>query len=231
MATKVYAILAAGGSGRRFSTRKHVLPKQFLKLHNKPIILYSLVVLQKCEEVNYIIVCADKKYFSMINKFASDNKITKFEGLAEGGKTRFESVKNAFRKINGNKNDFVLIHDAVRPFITVPEVTKIILEAKKEDAVTFGVKVNETVKKAANDFISRSVKRDNLWLIQTPQVFRYDVLLSAYKRNRKKYYTDESSLIESEGYKVKLLEGSKENIKITTKEDFKLAKRIIKKGT
>ena len=221
---KVYAILAAAGSGRRFSS-KNTLPKQFLKLKNKPVILYSLLALQKCKAVNYIIVTADKKYFSLINKLAVKNRINKLTGFAEGGKTRFESVRNAFKKIKANDDDLVLIHDAVRPVIDNLFLSRIINAARKEDAVVYGLRILDTVKKENAGYIDRA----NLWTIQTPQAFKFRVLSDAYKKTDKVFYTDESSLAEKAGYEVKVINGSRSNIKITTPDDFDLAKELLKK--
>ena|SRR2546426_1989748 len=221
---KVYAILAAAGSGKRFSP-KSKLPKQFLKLKDKPVILYSLLALQKCKAVNYIIVTSDKKYFSLINRLAAKNKITKLSGLAKRGKTRFESVRNAFRKIKANDNDLVLIHDAVRPVIDNLFVSRIANAARRKNAVVYGLKIFDTVRKVNGGYIDRS----NLWTIQTPQVFRFGVLSTAYKKISRISYTDESSLVEKVGYKVKIIDGSRNNIKITTADDLELAKKIIKK--
>jgi 2-C-methyl-D-erythritol 4-phosphate cytidylyltransferase len=214
---KVYAILAAAGTGKRFSSN-NTLPKQFLKLKNKPVILYSLLALQKCKSVNHIIISADRKYFGLINRLAAKNKITKLIELAEGGRTRFESVRNAFKKIKTKENDLVLIHDAVRPIIDNLFVSRIINAARKENAVVYGLRIVDTVKREKAGYIDRS----NLWTIQTPQVFKFGVLINAYKKVNRNSYTDESSLVEKAGYGVKIIKGSRNNIKITNTDDLKL---------
>jgi 2-C-methyl-D-erythritol 4-phosphate cytidylyltransferase len=224
---KVFAILAAAGTGTRFSSR-NTLPKQFLKLKNKPVILYSLLALQKCKAVDYIIVSANKKHFSLIKELADKSRIRKLTGLTGGGKTRFESVRNAFMSIKGKAGDLVVIHDAVRPAVNVASLSKIINAARGEDTVIYGIKVYDTIKKEIAGYVSETADRKHLWLIQTPQVFKYAALSSSYKKNKGKIsFTDEAALAEKAGYKVKIIEGERRNIKITTTEDLDILKELI----
>ena len=226
---KVIAIITAAGSGSRFAKSvKNPTPKQFRNLLGKPVILYSLLTLQKCKHVNEIIVSLNRKYFDYIHLLASKNKITKLTGLVEGGKIRFQSVKNAFSQAAGGKNDLVLIHDAARPNINPMLIEKLVNEANKYGEVIIGSKVSETVKRDKNGYIADTLNRENLWLVQTPQVFRYKVLETSYKKCRRKSdFTDESSLVEHAGYKVKIIEGSRDNIKITTDEDISLLTKLM----
>ena len=229
MNKKTFAIVTAAGSGIRFKKlSKQNTPKQFLNLSGKPVILYSLIAFQKCKAVNEIIVSADKKYFDFIHKLAVKNKITKLTRLAEGGETRFESVKNAFMKIEGAGNDLVIIHDAARPNINANLVNMILTQANRHGEVIMGTKLSETVKRDKKGYVNETLNRENLWSVQTPQVFRYKVLESAYKKcGRKNDFTDESSLVEYAGYRVKIIEGQRDNIKITSPQDLTLLKKII----
>lgn len=228
---KVYAILTAAGTGTRYYKNKKStsqLPKQFIKLQNKPVILHSLFILQKCRFVNNILITADEKYFDFIHKLASDNHIAKLTHLVEGGKTRFQSVRNAFKQINANPADLVLIHDAVRPNITLQFVNGIIESAFMYCNVIPGIKISETVKKYKNGFVKETIERNNLCMIQTPQVFKYGELSASYKcTGGRTDFTDESSMVEDAGYKVKLIEGFTGNIKITTPEDITLLKKLM----
>ena len=223
---KVYAIVAAGGTGSRFKSSSS-RPKQFLKLNNKPVILYSLLALQKCKAVNHITVSADKKYFPLIRRLAKKHRITKLTVFAEAGKTRFESVRNAFRKIKGSENDLVLIHDSARPMINKSDVEKIIEEAKKSRAVIYGIKVSDTIKKSSEGYVSKTIDRKNLWLIQTPQIFSYKILSDAYNKSKKKSYTDEAALAEWAGYDVRIIDGKRRNVKITAADDFEIVRKLI----
>jgi 2-C-methyl-D-erythritol 4-phosphate cytidylyltransferase len=226
---KVYVILTAGGSGERFKKlAKGSAPKQFLNLLGKAVILHSMLAFEKSKQVNEIIISAGKEHFDYLHTLAHKHKIKKLSHLAEGGKTRFESVKNAFKQIRGAKDDLVLIHDAVRPNIRTGLVDNIIKQANKHGEVIIGIKVAETIKRDKNGYIKKTIDRRNLWAVQTPQAFRYKVLKSSYKKARsKKDFTDESSLVESSGFRVKIIEGSANNIKITSPDDLTLLKKLM----
>lgn len=223
---KVYVIITAGGTGSRFAKDRGAKPKQFQNLLGKPVILYSMQVFQKCKDVCEIIISADKKYFDFIHNLAVKNKITKLSGLVEGGSSRFQSVKNAFSSIeNAGKNDVILIHDAARPNINIQMVRQM-LSVPGEAVI--GCRITETVKKDKSGFIKETVSRENLWTVQTPQMFRHSILQNAYKKcGRKNDFTDESALVEYSGGKVKLIEGSRNNIKLTTPDDLALLKKIM----
>jgi 2-C-methyl-D-erythritol 4-phosphate cytidylyltransferase len=229
MNNKVYAIITAAGSGIRFGGYSKDAKPRIPSLLGKPVILYSMRALQKCTDVNEIIISANKEYFEYLHTLAVKNKITKLNGFAEGGSTRFESVRNAFEQIERKSSDLVLIHDAVRPNINSALIENLLREADKSGEVIVGLRIIETVKRSNKGYVSEHVNRDNLWAVQTPQVFRYKVLKDAYVRcGKKNDFTDESSLVEYAGYKVKITEGARDNIKITTPEDIKLLKKLMK---
>ena len=224
---KTFAIITAAGSGSRFSSGKNETPKQFIKLNGKPVILYSLEVFQKSRLIDEIFISANYKYFDLLHSMAVKNKITKLTTLVEGGKTRFNSVKNAFLRINSKPGDLILIHDAARPNITKKFIEELLTSALKFGEVVPGLKISETVKKEKKGIITGTVDRNNLWTVQTPQVFRYEVLKKSYlKAGRKNYFTDESALAENAGFKVRIIKGSRDNIKITTEEDLRILKKI-----
>jgi 2-C-methyl-D-erythritol 4-phosphate cytidylyltransferase len=184
-------------------------------------------VFQNCGKVDEIIISAEKKYFDYIHSIAVKNKITKLTKLTEGGKTRFHSVKNAFKSIGGSGNDLVLIHDAARPGINIKIVEKLIDENRE---VITGVRITETVKKSGRQYVTKTINRENLWIIQTPQLFRHKVLENSYKKcGRENDFTDEAAMVEFAGYKVAVIEGLRDNIKITTQSDFITLKKLMKK--
>ena len=229
MERKVIAIITAAGSGLRFSgSSQNAVPKQFLKISNSPIILFPLLAMQKCKAISGIFIASQNKYFDYLHNLASKNKITKLMGLVEGGATRFTSVRNAFNQISAAPNDLVLIHDAARPNIDAAFLNSIIDEAKKHGEVIIGRRVSETVKREKKGFITETINRENLWTIQTPQIFPYKVLKSSYEKSRINNFTDESALVEAAGLKVKIIEGPAGNIKVTTPEDLKFLKMIMK---
>ena len=223
-----FAIITAAGSGSRFSPGKKSIPKQFIRLEGKPVILFSLEAFQKCRQIDEILVSADNSYFDFIHSLAVKNGITKLTTLAEGGRTRFISVKNAFFQISGKPGDLIFIHDAARPNINRKFVEELLTSALKYGEVIPGIKIDETVKRENKGIVTRTINRDNLWTIQTPQVFRYSVLKKSYKKaGRKNDFTDEAGLVERAGYKVRLIKGSRDNIKITTQEDLQILKKIM----
>jgi 2-C-methyl-D-erythritol 4-phosphate cytidylyltransferase len=225
---KVFAIITAAGSGTRFSPGKNKIPKQFVKLNGKPVILYSLEAFQKSKHIDEILVSANYKYFDFLHSLAVQNKITKLTTLVEGGKTRFVSVRNAFLQIEGKHTDLVMVHDAARPNINKNFIEKLLNYSAKFGEVIPGIKVSETVKRERKGIITGTVDRSNLWTVQTPQVFKYGILEKSYiKAGRKNDFTDEASLVENAGYKVRITEGEKENIKITTRDEINLIKKIM----
>ncbi len=230
MKPDIHVIITAAGKGERFRKGKaNSKPKQYQLLGGKPVILYALEVFQKISIVKSIIVSAEPEYFNYLHTLAVKNKITKLTGLVEGGKSRFESVLNAFNQLNCSVDDIVVIHDAARPNISKSEIKDFLDAATKDGEVILGCKVSETVKKCSGNYVSETIPRDDLWLIQTPQAFRYDVLSRSYIiAGKRTDFTDEASLVENAGYKVKILEGSRDNIKITSVEDMTLLKKIMK---
>ena len=230
MKKEVHVIITAAGKGERFSKGSaNSKPKQYQLLHGKPVILYPLLAFQKNSHVKSITVSAEPEYFNHLHALAVKNKITKLTGLIEGGKSRFESVLNAFNHLNCRVDDIVVIHDAARPNLSRAELNIFLETAKKEGEVIPGVSVSETVKKCKCGFVVETIPREELRLIQTPQAFRYDVLSRSYiVAGKRADFTDEASLVENAGYKVKIVEGNRFNIKITSIEDMTLLKKLMK---
>jgi 2-C-methyl-D-erythritol 4-phosphate cytidylyltransferase len=226
---RVIAILTAAGLGKRFSIKyRDNIPKQFISLLGKPVILYSLVALQECRLIDQIIVTANKNYFDRIHSLASKYKISKLYEIIEGGRYRAQSVKNAFDRISPSFRGFVLIHDAARPNISSQMIHDILKYAEENGNSVVGTKITDTIKRVKKRTILETVDRQELYLVQTPQVFKYQDLKHAYKKIKTgSNHTDESSMIESAGYKVKLFDGQIENIKLTTKDDVRLLKKVI----
>lgn len=223
---RYFVIIPASGTGSRFGGKT---PKQFIKFEGKEVIAHTLNKFNSLNEIHSIIIATQKKYFGKIHKIISENKFGKVVALVEGGKMRQDSVYNALRLINFKKDDFIIVHDAVRPFVSKKLIRNLILNSKKFNAVIPGLKINDTVKNLNKDnFVKETVPRENIWRIQTPQVFRYDVLMNSYKKAiAGNYYgTDESSLAEYGGYKVKVIDGEVNNIKITTKNDINPTDKI-----
>lgn len=221
----VEAIVPAAGSGTRM---KAALPKPLLKIDGKPIIVHTLEALAKNRDIKIIIVAVNKDNLNRFKKVLGRYKIGKSLVFVSGGRTRGDSVENCLKQVSG-ETDFVLIHDAVRPFISQALISRLIRDVKESQAIICGVPVKATIKKVTRQLIvAQTLDRENIWEIQTPQVFDKALLTEAYKRYGNSPGTDDASLVEKMGQKVKVIEGSYFNIKITTPEDLVLARAILK---
>jgi 2-C-methyl-D-erythritol 4-phosphate cytidylyltransferase len=223
---KTIAIIPAGGEGKRFNKS---LPKQFHQIHGKEILIHSLEVFQKCSLIDEIVVSTRKNFIKFVDDLAGKYCINKLKKTVEGGKERQDSVYNAVKSIKAQDEDLVVIHDAVRPLLTEKLLIKTIKTAEKFDNVTVCLKARDTLVKG-KEFVNSYIERDNIFYVQTPQVFRYKILKEAMEQARKEnfYGTDESMLVVRAGHKVKLLDGSSLNIKITLSEDINLLNRMLK---
>lgn len=224
---KTLAIIPAGGKGFRsgFST-----PKQYLKVNKKEIISYCLETFQQNKLVNEIIIAADPVYFELLMKIVTKYKFNKVSLIVAGGITRQQSVYNALSKIEARKNDLIIVHDAARALLPDYVLTNAInLAAKKGNAVVC-LKAKDTLVKGKKT-IFEYLNRDEVYYVQTPQIFKYDILVKAFDKAEKENIsaTDESSLVKYIGRKIFISEGSTFNFKITTKEDIELFKRIVNK--
>jgi 2-C-methyl-D-erythritol 4-phosphate cytidylyltransferase len=225
---KVSAIIAAGGIGKRMGASR---PKQYIELSGRPIICRTLDRFRELKDIDELIVVVPADY---VNSFKSDiidryNYPQAWKNAA-GGLHRQDSVRNGFDLVSKDCN-VVLVHDGVRPFISARLIEKSIETAFKEGAAIVAAPVKETIKKAGRDrLISGTVDRQGLWGAQTPQAFRYEILKkameTAYRDNF--YGTDEASIVERIGVRVKIVEGDYKNIKITTPDDILVAEAIVK---
>jgi 2-C-methyl-D-erythritol 4-phosphate cytidylyltransferase/2-C-methyl-D-erythritol 2,4-cyclodiphosphate synthase len=225
---KVSAIIPAGGAGTRIKSKK---AKQYLSLGQIPILIRTLNVFERIKIINEIILVVPKNDLFYIQKeLLPPYKLTKIKSVVAGGNARQDSVKNGLKEVS-DKTDIVVIHDAVRPFIREKMISAVVSEAKKTGAATVGVMSKDTIKIIKrNNLVSSTIPRNNVWLTQTPQAFKYEVLKKAYEKAHKDKFhgTDDASLVERIGQKVKMVEGSYGNIKITTPEDIIIAKALMK---
>ncbi|MCD5383464.1 2-C-methyl-D-erythritol 4-phosphate cytidylyltransferase [candidate division WOR-3 bacterium] len=218
----VSVIVVAGGRGRRVGGG---VPKQFLSINGTPIIFFSLADFEEEPLIDEVIVVTLPEWISYIDKEIETRGYKKVKSIVEGGRRRQDSFKNGLDIISG---DIVIDHDAVRPFPFTLNIKSMIEKCKRFGAVIPIVPVNDTIKYLKNERVERTVNREGLFLIQTPQVFKSDILRKAYKRveSVKVHLTDTASLLESAGIPIFTIPGSVFNIKITTKDDLKLASAI-----
>jgi 2-C-methyl-D-erythritol 4-phosphate cytidylyltransferase / 2-C-methyl-D-erythritol 2,4-cyclodiphosphate synthase len=225
---KTVALIPAGGAGKRLKAQK---AKQYLLLDHVPVLIHTLKAFQRAKVIDEIIlvlppddVASAQK--QLINKY----DLTKVTAVVAGGKERQDSVRKGLAAITG-ECDIMVIHDAVRPFVTQKLINQVVAAARSFGAASVGVKAKDTIKETKKDnMVVATIPRQNLWLTQTPQAFKFELLKKAYKAayDKKIYGTDDASLVERIGSKVKMIDGSYENIKITTPEDVIMAEALMK---
>ncbi|MGA3281453.1 MAG: 2-C-methyl-D-erythritol 4-phosphate cytidylyltransferase [Smithella sp.] len=228
---KTVAIIPAGGAGTRL--KSHVA-KQFLLLDGLPILVHTLKVFQESNQIDDIIVAVPPdELVSIRQELIEKYNLTKVINTVAGGNQRQDSVKNCLEAVTGDC-DMVVIHDAVRPFVTEDLIRQVVEAARITGAASAGVRAKDTIKETTEDNnVWATVPRHNLWLTQTPQAFKLELLKEAFTNayDEKFYGTDDASLIERIGKEVKMVEGFYVNIKITTREDMMIADALMKKGS
>lgn len=221
----VTAIVLAAGRGERLKSK---VPKLLAKIGSKPVIIHTLEALSRNPSIKDIILVANAKNLREMTAWVKRYHIRKISSVVEGGARRQDSLGSGLKAVD-SRTDLVLIHDAARPFIDKNLIDSVINVAKKSGAAITGVPVKATIKKAFGKVVDKTIERKNLWEIQTPQVFKKDLILKAYKKFGKIDVTDDAMLVEKLGGKVNIVEGSYSNIKITTPEDLVLAEAIAKR--
>lgn len=218
-------VLPAAGSGKRMGAGKN---KLFLSLANKPILIHTLEIFQKDRNCTGIYLAVKPEEKDYIQHLLKDYKITKVKGLPNGGKERQHSVHSCLKVMNDV--EIVLVHDAARPFISQQVIDRLVETAYEKGAAIAGVRAKDTMKKVQDGIIVETVDRENLWSIQTPQAFRYELLRHAEDVAEKEGFlgTDEAMLVERLGYEIHIVESNYENIKMTTKEDLLFGEAILK---
>jgi len=218
------AIIPAGGRGFRSGL---ATPKQYLKVNGKEIIVYTLQTFQKNKYIRKIIVAAEPEYFSLLLKLVDKYKLSKVKLIIEGGRTRQQSVYNAVLSAEADDNDLIVVHDAARALITKDVLTNAINSAKKYGNALVCIKAKDTLVKGKK-FVEDYLNRDEVYYVQTPQIFKYKELYKALIKAEKENFigTDESMLVKKTGKKVNIVEGSVFNFKITTKEDVMLFRKL-----
>jgi len=227
----VSAILLAAGKSKRL---KNKVSKVVLELNSRPVISYSLDCLNEHPQIKEIVVVGNRKNIENLKKVIKQNKVRKAAKVILGGARRQDSVLNGLNTINP-KADYVLIHDAARPFITKGLISSVLNEARITKAAIVGVPVKATIKSIRASVgrntrnkmtVNKTLDRSKLWEVQTPQAFSKKLILKAFRDFGSQKVTDDAMLVEKSGKKVKMVLGSNYNIKITTPEDLIIAKGI-----
>ncbi len=225
------AVVPAAGVGRRFGGKK-----QFYRILGKPVIEFPLEVFSKSELIDAVVLVLPKENLNLGEELKK--KFPKIAAVVEGGGERQSSVFRGLKKASELRPEEVLVHDGVRPVIDLSLITDLTVAMSdyETEGVIPGVKPKETVKEVGaplepGDFlVERTLNRDKLILVQTPQLFKFEVLLECHRRAEKEdvVVTDDSALLERYGYTVVAIAGSYRNIKITTPEDIKIAEVFLR---
>jgi len=216
-----WAIIVAGGSGSRMQTG---VPKQFLELCGKPILMHSMEAFaDACEEIKIVIVLPAMQ-IEYWQELCKHHKFMLPHQIAEGGDTRFQSVKNGLALLTGE--GLVAVHDGVRPLVSRETITGCFREAVDYGCAVPVLPVVDSVREASGQ-TSRMLNRSVLRLIQTPQVFDITLLKEAYRQEYLPAFTDDASVFEQAGHSIRLTEGNVENIKITTQNDLVVAEALL----
>lgn len=219
-----YIIIVAGGKGLRMGGD---VPKQFLPIQNKPILMRTIEQFYKYNDKLKIILvlpsCQHDYWYQLCEKY----KFNISYDIADGGNTRFDSVKNGLNLIPESSTGIVGIHDGVRPFVSLDVINRCYESARIKDAVIPVIPVFETLRHIIGES-SKTVPRKEFRLVQTPQTFEIQLLKKAYLQEYCEEFTDDASVVEHFGGKITLVEGNRENIKITTPFDLTIAEALLK---
>lgn len=216
----VTAIIVAAGSGSRFGSD---IPKQFLELNGKPVIVHTLERFQAAPSVDSIVLVLAADHVADFDK----NVVAKLDAVIVGGSSRSESVLNGLNAAS-EETDIVAVHDGARPLVSVDEIERTIAKAKATGAACLVAPVTDTIKSISGDEIAATLDRDKMRRALTPQAFAVDVLRRAFElADANDNATDECYLVEKLGHPIAIVEGSSRNIKITNAEDLILAKVLL----
>ena len=226
---KVFAIIPAAGSGTRIGGD---IKKQFLPLKGKPIIVHTLQQFEHCPDIDEVALALPESAMSEMEIIVERYRLHKVSKMVLGGVKRQDSVHNVLNKLALKESDIVLVHDGVRPFIETKRISHLLKVCKEYDAAILAVQPKDTIRRSTGGgFFDQTLDRTALWLIQTPQAFRAKLLVKAFEiaKKDKFYSTDEAALVERLGVKIRIVEGSYDNIKITTPEDLELGLLIFER--
>lgn len=221
MEYKEYALIVAGGKGTRIKSK---VPKQFLILHGKPVLLHTIEAFYRYSEKINIILVLPEDDFETWKSICEKYKFTDTIILQKGGESRFQSVKNGLAKIEGE--GLVAIHDGVRPLVSEDIIGASFRLAAVHQSAVAAVRLKESIRMTDQDN-TKAVDRSRYRLIQTPQTFHVQLIKKAYEIKEDTSLTDDASVAEKAGHIISLFEGSYENIKITTQEDLVVAEALL----
>lgn len=219
-----YFIVVAGGKGLRMGRD---IPKQFVVLGEKPVLMHTLERLHQCEPSAEIILVVPKAHESYWRELVEEYHFNLEVTIAYGGETRYQSVKNGLACIGGGEEALVAVHDGVRPFVSSQVVHDCFDTAMREGSCIPAIRPVESVRWRERNGETVPLDREKCLLVQTPQVFRADILKRAYARKPMESFTDDASVVEADGGRIAVVEGNRENIKLTTPFDLLVAQALM----
>jgi 2-C-methyl-D-erythritol 4-phosphate cytidylyltransferase len=215
------AIIVAGGKGERMNSD---IPKQFIEIQGKPVLMHTIEVFHRFDDTMQLILVLPEIQIGFWKEICKKHNFTLIHQIVPGGKTRFNSVKNGLKVVKNPS--LVAVHDGVRPLVSIETISRCFEAAEKFEAVVPVFDLVESIRQITEKG-SQSVDRNAYKLVQTPQVFDAELLIKAYEQDFSDIFTDDASVVEATGTKIHLVEGNRENIKITTEFDLKIAKLSI----
>ncbi|HIE16185.1 MAG TPA: 2-C-methyl-D-erythritol 4-phosphate cytidylyltransferase [Bacteroidales bacterium] len=222
---KRYAVIVAGGSGKRMGKN---IPKQFLLLAQKPVLLHTLEVFYRFDAHITVFLVLPRAYFDEWKLIAEKYRFQYNPILVSGGETRFFSVKNALDVISGTEGK-VVVHDGVRPLVSVSLITNIFDALSSKSAIIPVLPLISSIRKKNDDGTLHFADRNRFVSVQTPQGFQLRILKQAYNQSFSDCFTDDASVVEKSGVEIYSIEGEQRNIKITTQTDLSLAEFYLSK--
>lgn len=229
--TNTTAIILASGAGKRMRAGKN---KVLLEIQKKPLIYFTLKAFERCPNINHVLVVTRNEEIGLLSKIVKKYKLKKIIGIIEGGKERQFSGLNALLYLKNHfknkKGSLVSFHNGANPLVTPEEISQSISQAKIYGACAVAHREKNTIKEVdQNGMVVRTLDRSRLWSMQTPQTMKFSLAYQAFIKAQKDKFigTDDVSLVERLGKKVKIIEGSEFNFKITTPLDLEIAKLII----
>lgn len=225
---KTVALIVAAGRGIRFGGK---VPKQFRLIHSRPLLSWTINQFEKASKVDEIVLVVSEEFLLYANeKVVNPYSFSKLKKIVTGGATRQESAARGLKSLSISTS-YVAIHDGARPIVHHEDINRVIETAQQERAAILARPVADTIKRVESGFIISTLDRDKLFLAETPQVFQYDLLVSAQeKAPRLNSATDDAAMVEALGFKVKTVIPEKPNIKVTTEDDLKFAAMILEEN-
>jgi len=227
---RTHAVIVAAGESVRFGGK---VPKQFRTVCGRPLLSWTVSRFEAASRIDQIVVVvAEEHVLYVAERVIDPHGFQKVRSIAIGGATRQESVLKGLEALP-KATDFVAIHDGARPLVTPADIDRVVDVATRERAAILAVPVTDTVKRVKEEFVLATLDREALYLAQTPQVFQYDLIVSAHRKAAQMAavapITDDASLIEGLGFKVRTVEPTFPNLKVTTSDDWALVEVLLRK--